>query len=184
MGLFRGKASRKVALYLFLRRDEETLKSIIGATGTPERTVLWALGRLVEDHLVTRSEQKGGWPIYEANRGHPLARDLFDLAIRSLGDHSAEVRAAVACPGITRLAIFGSYAKGTFQSHSDIDLLVVTRSKDEPSATDVINDIAGVVLNMGIEMSPRIVTEDDLVSGSKFLDSVRSENLIVLKGAF
>lgn len=182
MALFRGDAGRRLGLALYLLPAGATEPALTRATGMSRWTVISALKALVEDGVVTRTVPADGFHRYAANRAHPLAAELRDLALRTLGGNDALVLDAVRCPAITRLAVFGSYARGSEQAGSDLDILVVVRERGDRAAAEAVNRLAGAVVAIGVELAAQTVTEGELAAGSRFLDNVRRGAHVALKG--
>ena len=181
MDLFRGEASRKVALYLFLRRGSETLGSVQRAAGLSKQTAIWALNHLVADSVVSKAGQPDGFPRYSANRDHPLAAELMEMAVLTMGGNDDLVRKLAGMDAVSAIAVFGGYAKGTFGPGSDIDLLVV-ETRPDPAAHAALSELEAAVLRMGIVLNPHIATEAALRDGSRFMDSVAGGALKPIKG--
>lgn len=101
------------------------LKELLRKTGLGVATVKRELDRMVEAGLLTRTEI-GNQHHHQANPACPIHDELAAIVRKTLGAPNA-IRAALGplTERIARAFIFGSFAAGTDQPGSDIDLLVV-----------------------------------------------------------
>jgi predicted nucleotidyltransferase len=186
MALFKGGASRKIALYLWLRPPAgETLGTLVKHTGIEGRTARYALDYLVGELIVNKTAQPDGFPRYAANRAHTLADDLRDLAIRTLGGSDSLVRSLVDHPDVSRVAVYGSFAKGAEHTASDIDLIVVM-SRESDEVKELAWGITGLVVRIGRAVNVMTYTEAKFGADqdTTFVKNLTSGPLIVLKGVF
>lgn len=100
-------------------------KELLRKTGLGVATVKRELDRMVEAGLLTRTVI-GNQHHYQANPACPIYAELIGIVRKTLGIPQAirEVLQPLA-ERIARAFIFGSFAAGTDQPGSDIDLLVV-----------------------------------------------------------
>lgn len=100
-------------------------KELLRKTGLGVATVKRELDRMVEVGLLTRAV-RGNQHHYQANPACPIHDELIGIVRKTLGIPQA-IREALQplADRIARAFIFGSYAAGTDQPGSDIDLLVV-----------------------------------------------------------
>ncbi len=100
-------------------------KELLRKTGLGVATVKRELDRMVEAGLLTRMVI-GNQHHYQANLACPIYAELIGIVRKTLGIPQA-IREVLQPPAdrIARAFIFGSFAAGTDQPGSDIDLLVV-----------------------------------------------------------
>jgi predicted nucleotidyltransferase len=92
--------------------------------GHPSQVVGRELQRLEEAGILA-SESVGRARRYRVNAASPIAADVRGLVLRTIGAE-ALIRAALGgVAGIEEAWIFGSHARGTERSSSDIDLLLI-----------------------------------------------------------
>ena len=86
--------------------------------------------------------------------------------------------------GLERVVLFGSAARGDMWDagspmHSDIDLLVVTRTQlSEAAAEELVNETYPLYLECGRQIGPQFRTEESLGSAG-FAENVAREGVVV-----
>lgn len=127
--IFRTDTQARLLACLFLRPQETwTLAGLARELGLSASTLHPEVKRLEEAELVTAT-QVGRARVLYANTGHPLARPLAEILEYVYGPRAVITEEFSEIPGVTRLAIFGSWAArqagvGGHAPH-DIDVLVV-----------------------------------------------------------
>ena len=86
---------------------------------------------------------------------------------------------------LTKVIVYGSYARGDYRDNSDVDIMILVKLTDEEIRT-VKNDIYDlafeVEMNTGIEISPVIKNEEQYeywVDTLPFYRNVRDEGVVV-----
>lgn len=86
---------------------------------------------------------------------------------------------------LTKVIVYGSYARGDYRDNSDVDIMILVKMTDEEIRT-VKNDIYDlafeVEMNTGIEISPVIKNEKQYeywVDTLPFYRNVRDEGIVV-----
>jgi predicted nucleotidyltransferase len=92
--------------------------------GRPSQVVGRELQRL-EDAGILASETIGRARRYRVNAASPIAADVRGLVLRTIGAEALIGAALAGVAGIEEAWIFGSHARGTERSSSDIDLLLI-----------------------------------------------------------
>jgi len=78
------------------------------------------------------AEDKGFARLYHLNRDNEVVKALKRaLGIDFVMSQKPEKTIMDADPGVISIALYGSYASGTYDEESDVDLIVVTPSKKE-----------------------------------------------------
>ena len=99
-----------------------------------------------------------------------------------LGLFAARVREALG-DNLTSLKLFGSKARGDFDAESDIDILVLVKSRDWDLHYRVCNIANDIALEYGINISPVIIAESEYdlnrEHGTAFYESVEREGILV-----
>ena len=88
---------------------------------------------------------------------------------------------------LTKIIVYGSYARGDFRENSDIDIMILVKMSDEEIRL-VKNDIYDLAfefeINTGIEFSPIIKNEDQYeywIDTLPFYRNVRDEGVVIEK---
>jgi predicted nucleotidyltransferase len=142
------------------------------------------LSRLSASGLVTVT-RAGNQKHYQANRSSPLFEELCNIVLKTVGLEEP-LRAAVdALPGNIRLAmIYGSVAKRTDTSSSDIDLLIVS---DDLTLEETYTVLASVEKRLDRRINPSLYTSQEFADRQKsknvFLMRVLEGPTIILKGS-
>lgn len=122
---------------------------------------------------------------YQANRESPLFNELCSIVRKTVGLEGPLKAAVGQLPGSVRLAlIYGSVARQTDTSTSDVDLLVVA---DELTLEDVYAALSPAEEMLDRKVSPTLYTSEEFeqrrVLANPFLMRVLSGPVIVLLGS-
>ena len=86
---------------------------------------------------------------------------------------------------LTKVIVYGSYARGDYRDNSDVDIMILVKMSDEEIRL-VKNDIYDLAfefeINTGIEFSPVIKNEDQYeywVDTLPFYRNVRDEGVVI-----
>jgi len=82
------------------------------------------LSELEEDGIL-KSSSRGNLKLYSINRGYPLYDEYSRIVLKTIGIETKLKEILGGFEGILAAYIYGSYARGVMQAHSDIDLLVI-----------------------------------------------------------
>ena len=172
LGLLFGQPDRS----FFVTQIMELAKSGRGAV---QRELL----RLESAGLVS-VRMHGNQKHYQANRESPLFEELCGIVRKTVGLEEP-LRAAVdSLPGTIHLAlIYGSVAKRTDTSASDVDVLIVA---DEVTLEDVYAALSAAEQQLDRKVNPTLYTSEEFdqrrARGNAFLKRVLSGSVIVLSG--
>lgn len=128
--------------------------------------------------------RRGNQRVFKINRNHPLFSEIKAL-IRKVSGGEAILKKVVNDIDDIRIAlIYGSYAKDSMRSDSDIDLLVVV---EKLKAEDILIDaLAKVEKKIQREVNYKLYTVKDFNRRRKtndpFLSEVLADKHIILKG--
>ncbi|MBA2403086.1 MAG: nucleotidyltransferase domain-containing protein [Bradyrhizobium sp.] len=99
--------------------------------------------------------------------------DVADITLDAIVTKLREIESAIKAQGVTRLAIFGSRARGDARPGSDLDILVDTTARGDAPAFDffkvlhLIEEATGLRAQISMRdlLKPRIVERiaDDLI---------------------
>lgn len=174
------RARAEILRVLFgLRRGEVHLREIQRQTGFAVGTVRQDVEKLVKLGLVTRRKD-GNRVYYAANEVHPLAGDIRQLVLKTVG--LADVLAeSLSDEGIRCALVFGSVAAGAAGAESDVDLLVV----GDIGLRRLSELLAGVGDRLGREINPHVLTPAEFAKRARakehFVSSVmRSKKIFVI----
>lgn len=176
---------QKVLALLFGQPDRSFFVTQIMALANSGRgAVQRELSRLEESGIVT-VEKIGTQKHYRANRNSPLFDELCSIIRKTVGLEELLRTAVISLPGKVVLAIiYGSVAKGTDTSASDIDLLIVS---DNLTLEAVYAALASVEESLDRRVSPTLYTSDEFNQrrgrNNPFLMRVLDGPNIVLTGS-
>jgi predicted nucleotidyltransferase len=122
--LFRSEMQIQMLAMLLLQPERSwTLHELSGALGSPQSSVHRELGR-AESAGIIRRDATARPHRFSAATDDAFYEPLADLLRRSIGVEE-QLRAALDRPDVHAAVIHGSWASGTRQPNSDIDVLVV-----------------------------------------------------------
>ncbi|SEE98233.1 nucleotidyltransferase domain-containing protein [Ruania alba] len=162
-----------------------TGREIHRLTGTgSESGVRLVLNRLVEHGLV-HATRAGRATLYVANRDHiawPAVRALTELRHDLFGRLRRLTMSWEIEP--TTVAVFGSAARGDGNVDSDIDILIVHRTPDEPRWTNQVDTLRESVLAWtGNHCQVYDITDTDfarhVTTGEAIVDEWRQDAVVV-----
>lgn len=167
-------ATREALLVsLFLEPDRRFfLRELIRTVGRGQGTVQRELGSLTAAGIVTR-EVSGGRVYYQANRRCPIYPDLRGLVEKTAGYAIKLREPLLEVKGIRVAFVFGSMARGTAGSESDIDLAVIGKVRFR----DVVRSLAPAQLGLGREVNPIVYSAGELRGRVKRGDHFATELL-------
>ena len=179
-----GSRTRARLLALLLPEPERSVglreaARIIGVSPNSvqhETDNLVALGILSDERVGTSRR-------FRADPSHPLYADLRAIVIKSAWVGGAIVKALAGVPGVSVAFIYGSIARGSDDSHSDIDVMVVGTA--DPSLVYAAARIAQESVNRPVRPSvfTRSELEDRATRGDAFAIDVLAGPKIVLLGS-
>jgi len=177
-----GKVRGAVLALVFSHPDEAYyLRQVVRETGLGHGAVQRELALLLKLGLLTRA-RRGREVFYQANQASPVFPELRGLIIKTAGLAEVLREALAGVNGVALAFIFGSMAKGTFDSRSDIDLLIV----GDASFSDISGALRTAENRLNREVTPTVYAPDEFgqktAEGHPFLTRVLSEPKIMLVG--
>ena len=142
------------------------------------------LQRLESAGLVS-VQMHGNQKHYQANSDSPLFDEICSIVQKTVGLEEPLRAAVESLPGAAHLAlIYGSVAKRTDTSASDIDLLIVA---DELSLEEIYTALSPAEQLLGRKVNPTLYTSEEFdrrrARGSSFLKRVLDGPVIILSGS-
>ena len=178
-----GKTRRRVLTLLYARPDKSFyLRQITREAGTGIGAVQRELDRLTRAGVVTRDPQ-GNQVHFRANPDSPVFEELHGLMKKTTGLADVVRSALVKLEQKIAVAfVFGSVAKGSHSTYSDVDLLIV----GDVGLRDIIPLLSPAQDQLGREVNPTVYRPEEFRSLSEndnhFLRRVLREPRIVLLG--
>lgn len=163
-----------------LNQKEYYLREIAKCSGLAIGTIQQEALKLEKLELIFK-RRDGNRTYFSANKNHLIYQDIHRLVLKTsgLGD---VLRSHLSFDPIQYAFIFGSIAKGTEHSESDIDLFIIgniglrTLSKYLTEASQII----------GREINPYTITTDELMNKitqkDHFISTIINSNKLFIKG--
>ena len=153
-----------------LESGELHVRELARQAGFHEATVRQELRRLKDLDLV--SERRDGNRVYyQANRQHPLYREIHQMVLKTSGLVDVLARALRDQP-LQVVFVFGSLAEGSETAGSDVDLMVIG-NLGLRKLTALISDVAE---QLGREVNPHVMSKAEykmrLGAGDHFVNGV------------
>jgi predicted nucleotidyltransferase len=176
---------QKVLGLLFGQPDRSFfVTEIMGLVKAGSGAVQRELHRLERAGLVS-VQMHGNQKHYQANRKSPLYDEICSIVQKTVGLEDPLRAAVESLPGTVHLAlIYGSVAKRTDTSASDIDLLIVA---DELTLEDVYAALSPAEQLLDRKINPTFYTGEEFnrrrTRGNSFLKRVLDGPAIILSGS-
>lgn len=180
--LFGVQRQRALGWLLLHPDDAVHVRELARLTGTSAGSLHRELARLAEAGLLTRSE-RGNQVLYQANRACPVFAELAGL-FRKTGGLADVLRAALLglAERIRFALVFGSVARGTETSLSDVDVLVV----GEADFAEVVMALHPCQDVLGREVNPVVYSEAEwrarVERGDPFVRDILQNPVMLLLG--
>jgi len=175
---------RSAVLSLLLCRSDTSMyfREIERSVGMGRGAVQRELENLVNTGLIVRRKQ-GNQVYYQANPQSPIFAELKSLMVKTAGVANVLREALKPFQGRIETAfIYGSFAKGTENADSDVDLLVI----GELPFSEVVDALASAQEFIGREVNPSVYPADEFITkvsaGNHFVTSSIGEPKIFLIG--
>lgn len=178
-----GKTRRALLSRLFVEPDRDfRLREISRLTSISPGSVQYELKQLLDADLVVQKREHG-LVTYRANKASPIYDELRSIVEKTSGINELIRKSLEPVADRIRCAfIYGSIAKGSNKSRSDVDLLVVGSIE----FGDLVKRLHPVEERIGREISPRLFSEREfkkrLAGKDRFLSSVLAERVVPIVG--
>jgi predicted nucleotidyltransferase len=180
-----GKVQQRVLAALFGQPDRSFyVNEIVRLAQSGKGAVQRELQSLVDSGIVT-SMRQGNQVHYQANRASAVFDELRTLVVKTFGVADVLRLALLPLePKIRFACVYGSVAKGTDSSLSDIDLLVVS---DDATLEEVLACLTSAETALSRQVNPTLYTIDEVrrrvKNGHSFLTKVLQGKRIDLLGS-
>ena len=176
--------TRRAILALFYSHTDESFytRQVAQITGVSVGTVYRELDRLTFAGILAR-EVRGRAVYHRANKDCPIFAELKNLVMKTFG--LVDVLKAALIPLADKIStafIYGSFAKGTQNHASDVDVIVIGSIK----FTEVVGALLPAQEKLRREINPTVYPPDEfrskVVAKRHFLSSVLKGKKIFLVG--
>ena len=141
------------------------MREIERKSGFAIGTVQRELRKLVKLDLIKKTKD-GNRTYYQANKENPIYQDIFNIVQKTVGSIFLLKEALSQSTEIEFAFIFGSFATGKENSHSDIDLMVIGNL----GLRNVVSLLSGISEKTGREINPHVFGTIDLKKRIKIKD--------------
>lgn len=160
MGILEQILSSRVRAQTFrllfgLNQSELHIREIARQSQLNESSVRQELRKLARLDLV-KYRKSGNRTYHRANLKHPLYDEIHKLVLKTDGLFDV-LSEALSGANVQTAFVFGSVAKGTASSESDIDLMVI----GDLGLRELTSLISGVSEKIGREINPHVMTADE-----------------------
>jgi len=178
-----GKARQAVLTILFEQPERGFyMRELSRLSGIAPGPLQHELKQLVHADLVVR-EPNGNRTNYRANATNPVFPELLGIIRKTCGMPIMIAKGLESLGNsISHAAIYGSVAKGTNQSKSDVDLLVIG---DAPLA-DIVATLPPIETRLAREIGVRLFRESEFLQrieqSDRYICGVLNGPLLIVKG--
>lgn len=121
----RSAITKKILNYYFINPHESLyVNELSRRLDVDKRNLVKKIKELEGEGLLI-SQSKGNLKLYSVNTTYPLYQEYRKIIMATIGFEERLSSRLKRVAGIKEAYIYGSYAKNTMDSHSDIDVLVV-----------------------------------------------------------
>ncbi len=174
--------TRKRIILLLLYNQEESfyINQISHLTKSSSGNVQRELRKLEELGLVNK-ERKGNLVYYKIKKDNPFFSEFKGIVDKTIGINKIIKENLKELEEVEFAFIFGSYAKGDFNSESDVDLYIIGKVKEE----EVYQAIKKAEKEVYRDISYHIATKEDFQEKLKksFFHQEILKNFILITGS-
>ena len=161
--LGKSRIRKKIILsFVYNQGKEFYLSEIARRARTSAGTAQRELNRLLAQDFIT-FRKRGNLNIYRLNEDYGLLDEIRSIIRKTLGIEVMLGQELSKVKGVQFAFLFGSYAKGSLKSDSDIDLFIV----GNPDEDDVYSVVRRVEDSVGREMNYHLADEKEFAAKSK-----------------
>lgn len=181
--LFPNQYRRKVlALLLMKPQSWVHLRELARLTGASPGTLKKEMDALIAAGLL-KSQKVGNQTQFSANTEHPVYPELSGLIRKTTGLHDVLASALQPLAELVEVVfVFGSMARATEGSHSDVDVMVI----GDASFGQVINALHESQATLAREINPKVMSraewQDKLHAGNTFVNELVAKPKIFIVG--
>jgi predicted nucleotidyltransferase len=159
--LFPNQYRRKVLALLLMNPHKWVhLRELARLTGASPGTLKKELDALQAAGLL-KSQKMGNQTQFSANADHPVYPELAGLIRKTTGLHDVLATALQPLAGLIEVAfVFGSMARSTETSQSDVDVMVI----GDATFGEVVNALYDAQTTLAREINPKVMTRAEWLS--------------------
>lgn len=185
LDLTKSKLRRKILQYFFTNPEQESyLREIARKFQEDPSNLSKEMIRLEKENIFV-SNYKGKQKYYKLNKSHPLFNELKSIVFKTIGVKGRLENIVNEVKGIISAFIYGSYAKNTENSASDIDLFMIIDKKKfrENEFLPYIHQLESQ-LSREINYTYYSLEEwrEKVANNESFIINIIKETKIILKG--
>ncbi len=177
---------RLLTLFLKFPRKIFTANEAAGLTGITG-TGAWRIAKQFESQGLLFRQRIGHSDAWQLREGHFLAKNLQALTADPWQVLRKKLEQKLKGVGLVKIVLFGSMARKEERPDSDVDLLVVIKSKkDKEKASRQLLDLTVELLDLyGNRLSPVIFSEKELLektdSGMELIKETKKEGVVLFE---
>lgn len=123
----RSKNTKAILGHMFLHEDEELYVNEMARKFSLDDGNLSRKLKELATEGILRCRERGNACYYSLNPSYPLLKEYKGIVLKTIGLEQKLREVLAGISGIEQAFIFGSYADGTMDAASDIDVLVIGR---------------------------------------------------------
>jgi predicted nucleotidyltransferase len=121
----RSEVTKKLFNHFFLdSTDNVYVNELHRKLQVDKRNLVKKLKELEQEGIL-KTQSKGNLKLYTINKSYPLYEEYKRIFLKTVGFEDKVKKVVNEIEGVKEAYIYGSYAKNTMDTHSDIDLLVI-----------------------------------------------------------
>ncbi|MCY4420858.1 MAG: nucleotidyltransferase domain-containing protein [Gammaproteobacteria bacterium] len=167
------KTQRRILTLIFNNPGESFYTNeLIRMVDTGSNAVSKELKRFKQSGILT-AEKRGNQVHYQANQNSPIYKELYSLIRKTFGISEPFKEALLPIKDkIERAFIYGSFASGTENAESDVDLMVVTDELKWEEIIDHVDHLSGELMR---SINPTLYTT------TEFSERLSSDHYFIRK---
>jgi len=172
---FTKSKTRKAILELYFNNPEKKyyLRQLERITGFPVSNIRREMLKLEKTGLF-KKEKQGNQVYYFLNTNSPIFNDVKNILDKTIGVEHQLKESLNDLKGLTKAFIYGSFADKTYDTLSDIDIVVSGEIKED----ELIEKIAALEKKLGREINYLIYSDEELSRAKLEKDSFISRILL------
>lgn len=163
--------TKKILNYFFVNPQESLYVNELSRKLALDKRNLVKKIKELELEGILAHEVRGNLKLYSINTRYPLYQEFRKIIMATVGVEEQLRNLLKSIDGIKEAYIYGSYAKNTMDTHSDIDVLVVgsagvvtIQKRISKLQRDIDREISMTVMTQ-VDFKRRIKTKDPFISG-------------------
>ena len=163
--------TKKILNYFFVNPQESLYVNELSRKLALDKRNLVKKIKELEQEGILAHETRGNLKLYSIDTRYPLYQEFRKIIMTTVGVEEQLRNLLKSIGGIKEAYIYGSYAKNTMDTHSDIDVLVVgsvgvvtIQKRISKLQRDIDREISMTVMTQ-VDFKRRIKTKDPFISG-------------------